>query len=250
MPTFNAYTPISPTMGSITSESLAKARQTALPNFFGRTPEAADVLLPINFAKVPGADPFIQSQFGGAAALQNALAQDTARYRAGIEATQPRVGEFATQELGDLGNLFSPGGYEARLANIPANRARAMANLTNTLFGDIRRQSGLDTAMGGGVSGAGLGSYLLSRAGSTAGKLRTQEAYDAAAQERADVMDLLGARTAAQGKRQLLTDAVLARLFQPADKEIAAQAAHHTALQAAMNNALANAIQAFGTSVA
>jgi len=217
---------------------------TTIPDYFGRTPQATDVLRPINLPKIPGADPFIWQQFQDAAALRDRLSGDVADFRNLIGTTQPAVADFSRQEISDVDRLFNPTGYEAELAGIRGRRAKAMAGLDDTILADLRRALNLQAR--GGTAGTGLGSYLSRQAAAEAARIRAAEPYDAAAQERADLAALMAARQGAIGKRQAITDSLLARLLSPTEKDIASQSASASALQQAINSALANLVQAWG----
>ena len=210
------------------------------PDFFGRTPEAAEVFKPISLPKIPGFDPILQGNAQEIEDLNKRFAGDAAKYRSALEASTPDINRFTDQEVGDIDSIFSPAGYEAQMAGIRARRRRAIEGVQNTLFGDLRKSLGLNAIGTGGVAGAGMGSYLMNKAADTAGRLRTQAYADDAEQERADLAALLALRTGQQGKRSLLTDAEASRFMQPTGVEgtILSQSVQNrlAALQAALAN--------------
>lgn len=214
--------------------------------FFGRTPDATEVLRPINLPRVPGADPAIYQQFVDAEAMRQRLFGDVNAYRNALNQSLPRTAGFTAQEQQDISNIFSPGGYESQFAGIRDRRAASLSDLNNVILNDMRRQLGIDAVGRGGVSGAGLGSYLSTQAASEAGRLRAAEAYDRAAQERADLAALMAGRAASIGRRSALEDTNLARLMNPAAMEGQAASLYNTAFANALQNALANIIAAYG----
>lgn len=161
-----------------------------------------------------------------------------------VEGSQGQVGQYAAGDIAELDRIFGPTGYESDLGNIRRTRQAAMANLNDTLLGDLKRALSLNSR--GGTAGTGLGSYLSRQAASEAGKIRAQAAVDDATQARADLAALMSARTGSIGRRQSVTDALLSRLLAPADKEMGAQSGLNAQLQAALNAALANLVSAYG----
>ncbi len=211
------------------------------PDFFNRTQNSG--VRQLSLAKVPGADPAILSSFNDASRLRGSMASDLSRYRGALSGTQPQASAYLGQELGDLSRLFSPDGYEADLAGIRGRRASALSNLDDQILGGFRRTLS-SRAVGSGNTG--LGSYLSRLAMSEAGKLRTQEAYDAAGQERADLASLMAGRNVGYGRRTGLLDANLARLLMPMQQEQAALGSYNTNLGSALQLALQNLVSAYG----
>lgn len=227
-----------------TQKTAPKNPYATTQDFFGRTPQAADVLKPISLPKVPGADPYIQQMFGDLGGLRNNMRADVAQYRQNVLDTQPQVAGYAQQDIAQIDRLLNPGGYEADMGNIRRQRQQALAGLNDQLMADLTRALNLNAR--GGASGTGLGSYLSRQAASEAGKIRANAAYDDANQARADLQTLMQARAGTVGKRQAITDALIGRLLNPTDKDLAAQSGYSTALQQALQAALANLTQAFG----
>lgn len=229
-----------------TPPKVAPETTTPQQDFFGRTPQAAEVLNPVSLPKVPGADTGLFEAFQRVNALGKAQTGDLGAYRTGVAATQPQVKDWTTQEQADISNLFSPNGYEALFGGIRNARATAFSRLSDSILGDTRRALNLGAAGRGGVSGTGLGSYLLRGAQSQAGRLRANEAVDSATQQRADLAALLAARTAAQGRRAAMTDTNLSRTLTPAQAESTALGQWLGVSGTALQQALANLTQAFG----
>jgi len=194
-------------------------KATKQPDFFGRTPEAAEVFKPISLPKIPGFDPILQSSALEVEGANKRFGDDSARYRSALLAADPEINRFSDQEIGDIDSIFSPAGYEAQMAGIRARRRRAIEGLQSTLFGDLRKSLGLNAIGTGGVAGAGMGSYLMNKAADTSGRLRAQAVADDAEQERQDLAALLALRTGQQGRRALLSDAVASRAIQPTQVE-------------------------------
>ncbi len=213
-------------------------------DFFGRTPNAVQYINPISLPKVPGADPLIMQAFSDYGTLRGNTQGDLSKFRAGVEGSQGQVGQYAAGDIAELDRIFGPTGYESDLGNIRRTRQAAMANLNDTLLGDLKRALSLNSR--GGTAGTGLGSYLSRQAASEAGKIRAQAAVDDATQARADLAALMSARTGSIGRRQSVTDALLSRLLAPADKEMGAQSGLNAQLQSALNAALANLVSAYG----
>lgn len=228
-----------------TASTTAQPTNT-VPDYFGRTPDATEYLRPVSLPKVPGADAAIYDSFSQAQNLAKNLWGDAANYRTAVAGSNPAVTDYANQEIADIGKLYDPNGYEALLAGIRARRKNAVSGMTNTMLQDLRRVLNLDAVGRGGVSGTGLGSYLTSRAASEVGRLRAAEEYDAAAQERADLAQLMAGRTASQGRRQALTDTLLQRLTAPGMVEASATTAAQQALNQALQEALMNSTYAYG----
>jgi len=211
------------------------------PDFFGRTPNTG--VRQLSLAKVPGADPAIRSSFDEASRLRASAGRDVANYRNAFAGSLPQTSGYLNQELGDLSRLFSPGGYEADLAGIRDRRATALGNLDDQILGGFRRTLS-SRAVGSGNTG--MGSYLSRLAMAEAGKLRTQEAYDAAGQERADLASLMAGRSAGYGRRTGMIDSNLARLLMPQQQEQAALGNYNSNLGSALQLALQNLISAYG----
>lgn len=218
------------------------------PNFFGRTPEAAAVINPINLPRIPGADPLIQGQFGDSETLRKLLSADANTYREAISGLTPAVMEQTEQQLSALNQLYN-GQFSNQLAAIRARRAQALSGLQDQLFADLRRGLSLGVTGGQGVAGAGLSSYLTNVAARESGRLRAAEAYDAAEAERTDAGAVLAAQMAALGRPQQLTDATAARLLLPAQFDVTANAAVQSAVERALQQALANTLSAYGMQV-
>ena len=234
-------------MGTSASSS-TKAKSGELPDFFGRTPEAAasGVMSPINFARIPGFDPILAGAAEEATALRPSSSPDLARYRAAIGATAPDIRRYTTQEVGDIGNVYSPTGYETQMANIRSRRAAALADMQRRLFGDLRQQMGLDVV---GSPASGLNSYMMEKAGDQAARIREQAIADAADQERKDLADLMAARAGQQGRRMLLTDAELARMMAPTESAFKYGGAYQDIISRALQSALANTDIGYATPV-
>lgn len=213
-------------------------------DFFGRTPQAVEMINPISLAKVPGADPMILQAFQDYDALRSRVGGDLSKFRAGVEGSQDQVGKYAAGDIAELDRIFGATGYESDLAGIRRTRTSAMDKLNDTLLGDLRRALSLNSR--GGTAGTGLGSYLTRQAASEAGKIRANAAVDDATQARADLAALMSARTGSLGKRQSVTDALLARLLGPADKEMGTATGLNSQLQSVLNQALANLVSAYG----
>ena len=212
-------------------------------DFFGRTPQAAELLKPISLPKVPGADPFIFNAFQDYAGLRDRIQGDLSKYRAGMEGTQPDVTRYANQDIGELSRIFDATGYESDLAGIRRTRTAAMDKLNDTILGDLRRALSLGSR--GGTAGTGLGSYLTRQAAAEAGKIRASAAVDDATQQRSDLATLLAARSGSIGKRQSVVDSLVARLLAPTDKDLGAQSGLSTQLQQVLSSALANLVSAY-----
>lgn len=212
------------------------------PDFFGRS--KTNSVRQLSLAKVPGADPMIRSSFDQVARLQASMGRDVGNYRNAVGASLPQTGAFLDQDLGDLSRYFSPGGYEADLAGIRTRRASSLADLNDQILGGMRRTL---SSRAVGAGNTGLGSYLSRLAGSEAGRLRTQEAYDSAGQERADLGTLMAGRNAAYGRRSGLVDSALARLLLPMQQEQAAAGNYNSNLGSALELALRNLVSAYAT---
>ena len=212
------------------------------PDFFNRS--KTNSVRQLSLAKVPGADPMIRSSFDQAARLQASMGRDVANYRGAFNATLPQASGYLDQDLGDLSRYFSPGGYESDLAGIRDRRSSALTGLNDQILAGLRRTLS-SRAVGGGTTG--LGSYLSRIAAGEAGKLRTQEAYDSAGQERADLATLMAGRNNAYGRRTGLIDSSLARLLMPAQQEQAAAGNYNANLGSALQLALQNLISAYAT---
>lgn len=219
---------------------------STVPDFFGRTPEAAQVVNPISLPKIPGADPAIHRSFMTAEELAKTLWGDAGAYRAGLAATDPNARGFANEEIADLGRVFSPDGYAADLSRIRQGRASALSKLSDTVLADIRRALNLGAIGRGGVSGSGLGSWMTRSAANEAARVRASEAVDAATQERNDLQALLAARTAATGRRTSVMDSVLNRLLSAGAVDTNATSASDAALLRALQAALTNTTSAYG----
>lgn len=219
---------------------------TPQQDFFGRTPQAAAVLNPVSLPKVPGADASLYQSFQNLGAFGDRQKSDLEGYRNAFNATAPSVGSWLGQEQADISNLYGPNGYEAQFGAIRNARSNAFGNLTNAILGDTRRTLNLGAAGRGGVAGSGLGSYLFQNAASQAGRLRANEAVDAATQQRADLAALLAGRTAMQGRRTALQDSVLGRMLNPTQAESTGLSQYLGNQGSALQQALANLVQAFG----
>jgi hypothetical protein len=118
---------------------MAKLKTSAaeIPDFFGttKTPDLAVARL----ARIPGADPAIYQQFVDAMGLRDTLQQGTKEYADGIRASQPEADRVAGQDIAELDSLYSPTGYQAALQGTRDRRTKALADLNNILFGDMRR---------------------------------------------------------------------------------------------------------------
>ena len=211
------------------------------PDFFGRTANTG--VRQLSLAKVPGADPAIRTSFDDASRLRSVLGNDTARYRNAVSGTMPRTMSYADQDIGDIDRYFNPGGYAADLAGIRDRRAGALTNLNDQILGGLKRTL---SSRAVGAGNTGMGSYLSRLAMSEAGKLRTQEAYDAAGQERADLATLMAGRNAGYGRRAGILDSSLARLLMPAQQEQNMLGNYNSNLGSALQLALQNLISAYG----
>lgn len=239
--------PIAPASWSVPRPTVPPSTATTNPagGFFGTTPEAAASINPISLPRVPGANPIIEGQFQDAESLRQQLAADSARYREAISGATPALERQNEQQLEFLASVFG-GDYARQLAAVRAKRAAAMGNLNNQILAETRQALNLNALGGQGVSGSGLGSYLTGVAAREAGRLRTAEAYDAAEAERADLNADFIARMQTVGRPQQLTDAMAARVVQPAQFDISANAALQAAYERALQQALANQTFAFG----
>lgn len=229
-----------------TTASAAVSGSQVVNDFFGRTPDAAELLKPISLPKVPGADPLIKDSFDFLTPLKTRVQGDLEAYRNAIGLSQPDVAKATAQEIADMERVFSPGGYQADLAGIRQQRMKAMEGLNDVLLGDLRRALSLNSR--GGTAGTGLGSYLARVAAGQAGKIRSEAAVDDANQARGDLAALMAARASTAGRRQSATDALVARLLNPAEKDLAAESGYSSALQRALQTALMNLTQAWGIS--
>jgi len=197
----------------------------------------------IRLPKVPGADPAIYQQYLDAQGLRSTLNQTTGTYFDALSKTQPVADAAHASDMSQLDALFNPSGYQAGLSDIRARRASALSNLSTILQGDMRRNLSMGRIGGGG---AGLSSYLASMAGSEAGKVRANEAYDAAGQQRTDLAALLSARQGAVGQRTSNLDAFLARFLTPGTTAASANSTASSALQQAVQQALLNSMIGVG----
>lgn len=212
------------------------------PDFFGRT--RTNAVRQLSLPKVPGADPMIRSSFSDAENLRRVLGRDLAGYRNAFAGTQPMASRFASEDVGEIGRYFAPGGYESELAGIRDRRSDALGGLNDRILGDLRRTMDSRAVATGNT---GLGSYLSRMAASEAGRLRTQEAYDRAQQERSDLAALMAGRSAGIGRRQGVLDQSLARLLMPSQAEQAGVGAYNTNLANALQLALNNLVSAYAT---
>lgn len=212
------------------------------PDFFNRS--KTNSVRQLSLAKVPGADPMIESSFNTAAGLRASQGRDVGRYRSAFESSLPQVSGYLDQDLGDISRYFSPNGYSADLAGIRDRRSSALTGLNDQILAGLRRTLS-SRAVGGGNTG--LGSYLSRIAAGEAGKLRTQEAYDSAGQERADLATLMAGRNNAYGRRSGLIDSTLARLLMPAQQEQTVASNYNTNLGSALQLALQNLVSAYAT---
>ena len=227
---------------------MAKLKTSAseIPDFFGttKTPDLAVARL----ARIPGADPAIYQQFVDAMGLRDTLQQGTKEYADGIRASQPEADRVAGQDIAELDNLDSPTGYQAALQGTRDRRTKALADLNNILFGDMRRGLGIGRVGGGGS--AGLSSTLARIAASEAGKIRATAAADTANQERTDLAALISARQGALGKRTAVLDQNLQRALLPGEAEAKAGATFSDALSKALLNILQNSFSGVGANIA
>ena len=231
-------------LNPVKKTTAATTAATQTQDFFGRTPNAVQYINPISLAKVPGADPLIMQAFSDYGTLRGNTQGDLSKFRSGVEGSQDQVGQYAAGDIAELDRIFGATGYESDLAGIRRTRTSAMDKLNDTLLGDLKRALSLNSR--GGTAGTGLGSYLTRQAASEAGKIRANAAVDDATQARADLAALMSARTGSLGKRQSVTDALLARLLGPADKEMGASSGLNSQLQSVLNQALANLVSAYG----
>ena len=231
-------------LNPVKKTTAATTAATQTQDFFGRTPNAVQYINPISLAKVPGADPLIMQAFSDYGTLRGNTQGDLSKFRSGVEGSQDQVGQYAAGDIAELDRIFGATGYESDLGNIRRTRQAAMANLDDTLLGDLKRALSLNSR--GGTAGTGLGSYLTRQAASEAGKIRAQSAVDDATQARADLAALMSARTGSIGRRQSVTDSLLFWLLAPANKEMGAQSGLNAQLQSALNAALANLVSAYG----
>lgn len=212
------------------------------PDFFGRSKTGA--VRQLSLPKVPGADPAILGSFVDSAANRGRARADLSGFRRAYGSTQHMVQDFANQDIGEIERYFSPGGYESDLAGIRARRASALSALDDQILRSMRRT--LDSrAIGSGTPG--MSSYLARIAASEAGRLRTNEAYDAAGQERSDLAALMAARGGSAGRRQSILDSALARLLVPGQQEATSLGATNTNLSNVLQMALANLVSAYAT---
>ena len=210
-----------------------------LPDFFGRSKTSR--VQQLSLPKIPGADPMIRSSFDAAGRAYDAARADLGAYRRALAASMPMTSANLGAELADIGRYYDPRGYSADFAGIRSRRAGALAEIDDSIMRDLRRSLS-SRAIGGG----GTGSYLARLAAAESGKLRSREAYDAAAQERADLAALMAGRTSGYGRRASLIDADLARILNPMERENAALGAYNSNLGKAVELALANLISAYG----
>lgn len=233
-----AARPTTPTMPS----------KSPLPDFFG-TGDPTGSMAPGRFPKVPGADPVIEDLFGRASRYAGSGDATISKYTDLIGATQPRLEDQFGRESDFLRSVYEPTGIASDLARIRAGRKTAMSNLDSYILGDMRRALGLNAAGSGGVAGAGLGGWLAGQAASTAGRLRAQEAYDAADAERQDTASLLAARMGASGRLQALQDPLVERTMLPLQKQAVNESLIQQLVSQALQNALANSQNFYGTPV-
>lgn len=215
----------------------------SLPNFFGRTPDAATVFGQVSLAKVPGADTAIEDSFRRVGALGQQQALDYAALRKSWEANQPQTLKWNNEELADIGNLYNPMGYEAQLAAVRGRRAAALGQMRQGIMGDLSRTLKL-SAPGRGATG--LGSWMARLAASQSARTQAAEAADMATQERTDLGAILAARQAASGRRQSLLDSSYARALQPLTFETSGLGDYQSRLGTALQQALANLTSAYG----
>jgi len=219
---------------------------TEMPDFFGTTAPGGPAGTPARIAKTPGADPLVFEQFDQVSRLGDTIDATTAPFFAALTATQPALAAATGQETANLDAVYSPNGYQATLQAIRDARKKAFAGLNQQMLADLRRTLGLGRIGAGGAVGGGLSSLLARIAAAESGKLRAQEAVDAATQERADTGALATMRAASQGQRQTLTDALLSRLLTPIDVEAKAGSTYSDALTRALQQIQINSYMGLG----
>ena len=217
----------------------------SLPDFFGRTPDAASAFGQVSLAKVPGADSAIEDSFKRVGALGQQQALDYGALHKAWESNTPAVLKWNNQEVADMENLYNPMGYEAQFAAVRGRRASALSGLREGILGDLSRTLKL-SAPGRGASG--LGSWMARLAASQSARTRAAEAADMATQERNDLASILTARQAGQGRRQALLDSSYSRMLQPLQWETSGLGDYQTRLNSALQAALANLTSAYGIS--
>lgn len=213
------------------------------PDFFGRTPEAADVLNPVSLPKVPGADPQIKGLFEQAQAAYQRSQEDLNRYRSMFGTLQPKLNQFNAQESGAIGSWYDPNGVQSQMAGIRSRQQAAQGNLSQQLLLDLHRALGLGSV---GRGPQGLGSYLTRMVAAEAGKIRNAEAVNAAGAERSDLAALLALQAQGLGRRQAAELGTLQGQLAPITAESAVQSNYSALLQQALNAALANLTQSYG----
>lgn len=216
-----------------------------IPDYFGTATSAPEKV--IRLAKVPGADPDILQQFADAQNLHATIASSLGPYFDALRKSQPSVDSLTAGDLAQLNFINDPMGYQAAMANLRARRKTAVTDATTNLLGDLRRSLSMGRIGGGG--GAGLSSYLSRIAAGEAGKLRVNEALDAAGQERSDLGALIAARQGTIGKGQTLIDSALSRLLTPIDATAKAGGLYGNAIQQALQTAILNSLIGVGAQV-
>lgn len=223
-----------------------KTNPSEIPDFFGttKTPDLAVARM----ARISGADPALYQQFVDAMGLRDTLQSGAKEYGDAIRASQPEATRVATQDMSELDSLFAPTGYQAALQGTRERRTKALDDLNNVLFGDMRRGLGIGRLGSGG--GAGLSSALARIAASEAGKIRANTAADTANQERSDLAALISARQGALGKRSAVLDSNLQRMLMPGKAEAEAGSTFSDALSKALLNILQNSFSGVGAKIA
>ena len=213
------------------------------PDFFGRTPEAADVLNPVSLPKIPGADPQIKGLFEQAQAAYQRSQEDLNKYRSMFGSLQPKLGQWNAQESNAIGSWYDPSGVQSQMASIRGRQQAAQGNLSQQLLLDLHRALGLGSV---GRGPQGLGSYLTRMAAAEAGKIRNAEAVNMAGAERSDLAALLALQAQGLGRRQAGEMSILQGNLAPITAENAVSTNYSALLQQALNAALANLNQSFG----
>lgn len=223
-----------------------KPLSAEMPDFFGTTAPGTAAGTVARLAKTPGADPLVFQQFADVGKLHDTIDVTTAPFFDALTRTQPGLEAAAGQEIGNIDAIFNPNGYQATLQAIRDSRQKAFAGLNTKLLEDLRRTLGYNRVGSGGLAGSGMSSVLARIAAAEAGKLRAQEAVDAAGQERADTGTLATMRAASQGQRQALMDALLSRLLTPVDVQAKVGSTYADALTRALQQIQSNSFMGVG----
>ena len=211
---------------------------STIPDYFGTGAPSGTAIT--RLAKIPGADPAVYQQFLDAEELRKKVGQTTGDYFSAFDALQPKFTDAANADLSEIDQVMNPMGYQSVLQGIRQRRAQALGKLDQVVLGDLRRT--LSSGQLGSGGGGGINSYLARIAASEAAKVRANEAFDAAGQERTDTTTLAQMRAAAAGKRSGILDSVLARLLQPADVANKSTSMYGDALSRALQQALLNSM--------